>query len=94
LTRADHIARKFRELYLREPAVIASATGRVNLIGEQFVPSVLVFDTGVSRSLRVSAFNERREECAHALTLLRQSTLRISLRLIQPRFAHRISRKL
>jgi galactokinase len=33
--------------------------------------AVLIFDTGVPRSLRGSAYNERRAECEQALTLLR-----------------------
>jgi galactokinase len=37
-----------------------------------FTDSVLIFDTGVRRSLRDSAFNERRAECAEALRLLRE----------------------
>lgn len=34
--------------------------------------SVLIFDTGVKRGLRDSAFNQRREECERALALLRR----------------------
>jgi galactokinase len=34
--------------------------------------AVLIFDTGVSRGLRDSAFNQRRDECEQALALLRQ----------------------
>jgi len=37
-----------------------------------FRESVLVFDTGVRRSLRDGRFNARREECARALALLRR----------------------
>jgi galactokinase len=37
-----------------------------------FSDSVLIFDTAVRRSLRDSAFNQRRAECAEALRLLRQ----------------------
>lgn len=33
---------------------------------------VLIFDTGVARSLRGSAFNDRQRECAEALELLRR----------------------
>ena len=33
--------------------------------------AVLIFDTGVPRSLRSSAFNERRAECEQALSMLR-----------------------
>jgi galactokinase len=36
-----------------------------------FSDSVLIFDTAVRRSLRDSAFNQRRAECAEALRLLR-----------------------
>jgi galactokinase len=36
-----------------------------------FTDSVLIIDSGVRRSLRDSAFNERRAECAEALRLLR-----------------------
>lgn len=36
-----------------------------------FADAVLVFDTGVRRGLRDSAFNARRAECARALALLR-----------------------
>jgi galactokinase len=35
--------------------------------------TVLIFDTAVSRSLRGSAFNTRRQECQEALALLRRS---------------------
>jgi galactokinase len=38
-----------------------------------FSASVLIFDTGVPRSLRNSAFNDRQAECAEALSLLRRS---------------------
>jgi galactokinase len=34
--------------------------------------AVLIFDTGVPRSLRTSQYNQRREECDEALRLLRQ----------------------
>ncbi|MDQ3555763.1 MAG: galactokinase, partial [Gemmatimonadota bacterium] len=34
--------------------------------------AVLIFDTGVSRGLRESAFNQRRAECEEALALLRR----------------------
>jgi galactokinase len=34
--------------------------------------AVLIFDTAMSRSLRTSRFNQRREECDEALRLLRQ----------------------
>ena len=37
-----------------------------------FPSAVLVFDTGVPRSLRSSEFNRRREECERALELLRR----------------------
>ena len=37
-----------------------------------FTQSVLIFDTGVTRSLRNSDFNTRRTECAEALELLRK----------------------
>lgn len=36
-----------------------------------FTDSVLIIDSGVRRSLRESAFNQRRAECAEALRLLR-----------------------
>jgi galactokinase len=35
--------------------------------------TVLIFDTGVRRSLRASEFNQRRKECEEALTFLRRS---------------------
>src|SRR5690606_13702156 len=37
-----------------------------------FEDHVLIFDTAVPRSLRESAFNQRREECEAALQLLRK----------------------
>lgn len=36
--------------------------------------TILIFDTGVRRSLRHSAFTRRREECAEALTSLQRDT--------------------
>ncbi len=50
-----------------------------------FIQSVLVFDTGVSRSLRGSAFNERRAECAEALAILRNGDSEIpNLAAVEP----------
>jgi galactokinase len=40
--------------------------------------SVLIFDTGVPRPLRTSAYNTRRAECAQALELLRQANPQLS----------------
>jgi galactokinase len=40
--------------------------------------SVLIFDTGVPRALRISAYNTRRAECAQALELLRQANPQLS----------------
>jgi galactokinase len=39
---------------------------------------VMIFDTGVARGLRTSAFTERRDECARALAVLRKRTPQLS----------------
>jgi galactokinase len=43
-----------------------------------FSQPVLVFDTGVRRGLRDSAFDERRRECARTLELIRQTAPELS----------------